>query len=266
MSAYKMPFFKKFLIFSIVAHSLLFVTFSLTSTFKVLKPKTRILWVEIPRGASEKLDIKIKESKGLPKTTIKEQKEAAKLQTDEEAKQKKEKPPVVREQKKKLRPIQPEPRPKMRQVKPKQKADWEKALAKLEKVKPAVPEAAQVKDKGEGFKYGTGTNPLKVPPSDPEYIEYQAKIRHRIIQEWILPLAYLEGGNPPRATIVVYINRQGNITSQEWEYRSGNGAFDSSCARAVQRASPLPIPPEKLEWEAYNEGFLVEFDPSLKMM
>jgi outer membrane biosynthesis protein TonB len=43
--------------------------------------------------------------------------------------------------------------------------------------------------------------------------------------------------------------------------RSGNGSVDDSALRAIQRASPFPVPPEELKWEALNEGFLVEFDP-----
>ena len=40
--------------------------------------------------------------------------------------------------------------------------------------------------------------------------------------------------------------------------------YDQSAIRAVKGASPFPKPPDRLAWEAYNEGFLIEFDPSLK--
>ena len=60
------------------------------------------------------------------------------------------------------------------------------------------------------------------------------------------------------------INEDGEVVSTQWDHHSGDTSFDASCVRAIQRASPFDIPTEKLRWEAYNEGFLVEFDPRLK--
>lgn len=254
----KKPFFASFLI-----HIFVFSFFIFSPKFHFFKKiETKVVWIEIPKGASEEIDLKIKESLGLPKTTIKEQKEALKKEMDEKAKPEKKEMVVKQKPKQALRPIQPEPRPKHLKLQ-KEKKDWEKALDKLAKAKPAPPEAAQVKDKGEGFKYGTGLEPVRVPINDPEYVAYQAKVRYKILDEWILPLTYLEGTNPPKARLVIFINKEGLIVEQEWEVQSGNPAFDSSCKRAIVRASPLPIPPPRLEWEAYNEGFLVEFDPTL---
>lgn len=240
---------KKPLLFSLFLHFFCFTFIFFIHKLPFLEPRTKVVWVELPKGTSEEIDLKIREAKSLPETTIKEQKEW--LKKPEEVKKGKPKP--------ELPPIQQEAKPTH-----KKKTDVEKALAALEKRKVAPPEVAQVKEKGEGFKYGTGTEPLRVPPTDPEYLAYQAKVRYKIIQEWILPLAYLEGESKPRARLVVYISENGEITSTGWDSRSGNPAFDSSCERSVVRASPLPIPPERLKWEAYNEGFLVEFDPSLR--
>lgn len=250
---YKRPFW-----ISCAAHLFVLTFIVFSPKFAFHKPKTKIVWVALPVGTSEEVEIKIEEAKNLPQSTIKEQKEWLKTKEIVEKETKGTTPKI--EKKQTLRPIQPEPKPK----KPKQKSDIEKALAALDKKKSKPPEAAQVKDQGEGFKYGTSLDPLHVPPSDPEYIAYQAKVRAKIIDQWILPLSYLEGSAPPKSQIVVQINDKGEIILVAWEARSGNEAFDSSCQRAVQRATPLPIPPERLQWEAYNEGFLVEFDPSLK--
>ncbi|OGQ04340.1 MAG: hypothetical protein A3F82_10285 [Deltaproteobacteria bacterium RIFCSPLOWO2_12_FULL_44_12] len=254
---------KRPIFYSILAHLICLGLILYVPKLPLLKPKVKVVWVELPKGASENIEIKIKEAENLPKTTIQQQKEQAEQQSEPS----KEKPMVAPKEEPKpqpkptLRPIQAEPKPK-----PKKISDVQKALAALNKKKPpAPPEAAQVKDKGEGFKYGTGTEPLRVPPTDPEYVAYQAKIRFKIMQEWIIPGAYLELPTKPKTSIVVMINQQGEIVTTDWEERSSNLAFDSSCMRAVQRASPLPVPPQRLEWEAYNEGFLVQFDPSLKM-
>ena len=251
------PQIKKPLLYSIVGHFVCLLFFLLVPTLKIIKPKTKVVWVELPKGASENIEIKMNEAKDLPKTTIQEQKEAIKQPESPKEKPMVQPPPKLKPQ---LRPVQPTPAPKKKKM-----TDVEKALASLNKIKPAPPEAAQVKDKGEGFKYGTGVQPLKVLPTDPEYIAYQAKVRAKIMAEWIVPLSYLEGAAKPRASLVVQINQQGEVISTDWEEQSGNPAFDSSCQRAVQRASPLPIPTTRLQWEAYSEGFLIQFDPSLKV-
>jgi len=143
------------------------------------------------------------------------------------------------------------------------------ALTKIDrKLKNRViqPEAAQLAASGEGYKYGTSDQPLRVPIDDPEYVKYQAMIRYKIINEWIVPGRYSElpEQTRPKARIIVLINEEGDVVSTQWEKKSGDASFDASCVRAVQRASPLEKPTERLKDEAYSEGFLVEFDPRLK--
>lgn len=264
MKRLRLPTIRKFAFYSLLMHAAAFSFILVSPKFYFRKSHTKVVWVELPRGASEEIDIKIKESESLPKTTIQEQKQLP-AEGDVKAKEKPLAAPAETKPKQELRPIQPEPRPKhLKMAQPKKKADWQKALASLEKRKAAPPEAAQIKDKGEGFKYGTGSQPLLVPPDDPERIAYVSKLQRKIIDEWIIPPAYLQGPNPPKATLIVFINQEGGIMSMEWQTTSGNAAVDASCARAVQRASPLPIPPTRLEWEAYNEGYEIPCDPSLK--
>lgn len=263
-----LPYFRKFVFYSVVAHLIAFGFLAFSQKFQLKHAVTKVVWVELPKGASEEIAIKIKESENLPQTTIQEQKQLP-TEADKKAKDKEDQkmvaPKTETKPKQVLRPIQPEPIPKnLKKAKPKQ-ADWQKALAVLEKKKKAAPpEAAQIKDKGEGFKYGTGSEPLLVPPDDPEKVAYVAKVRYKILQEWVIPPAYIQGPNPPKASIILFINKEGAVMSMEWQNTSGNAAFDASCSRAVQRASPLPVPPPRLEWEAYNEGYEIACDPSLK--
>ncbi|MBI4125879.1 MAG: TonB C-terminal domain-containing protein, partial [Deltaproteobacteria bacterium] len=92
-----------------------------------------------------------------------------------------------------------------------------------------------------------------------------AMVRAKIMGEWIIPPSFLEEGAPPlNARLEVRVDYDGEIASALWVARSGNAGFDASCTRAVQRASPLPKPPDRLALEVYNEGFLIEFDPRLK--
>jgi len=238
--------YRKCFLLSLVLHFLFFGATLFLTKIPFLEPKTKIIWTTLPKGVSPLPDTKIKEAKTLPETTIKEQKEARK----EAIKKKTKKPLVTPKQKAKAKP------------KPKKKTEVEKALAALDKKIEA--EAAQVKESGEGYEFGTGTQSNRIPLSDPEYIVYQTKVRHKIMGEWILPLSYLEVENPPHATLIVRVNKTGEIIASYWKSKSDNTAFDTSCLRAIQRSSPLPIPPQRLEWEVLREGFEVEFDSTLK--
>lgn len=244
---------RKPLFYSALTHFIVFCFVILFPSLS-LRDHRKVIWVELPRGRSEAIDLKMKEAEQLPKSTIQEQKKA--LLEKEKTKEK------IKDKTKMAAP-KPKTKAKEKKLTPEEKKIQD-ALAKIDtrlRNKPVEPEAAQLKDKGEGFKYGTGTEALRVPPSDPEYIGYQAKVRAKIMEEWILPPIYLEG---LKARIAVMMNDHGEVTATEWDEKSGNESFDSSCLRAVQRASPLPMPPERLKWEAYNEGFLVEFDRTLK--
>lgn len=226
------------------------------------EPETKIVWVSLPKGKLEEFSTAMKKAENLPQSTIQEQKLPP--VDDPSGKKEKEKPKTAGKK--------PEASviAKKQKPKPKPKSDIDKALESLDKklkgknAGGAAAEAAQIPENGEGSLYGTATEPIRVPPNDPEYVLYQAKVRYKILNEWVLPLAYVEVEQPPTARVLVLIDETGRITSQKWERPSGNPAFDASCQRAVQRASPLPIPPERLKWEAFNEGFLIEFDPGLK--
>jgi TonB family protein len=219
-----------------------------------------MIWVELPRGTSDDIGTGLKESPGLPKSTIQEQKDLMK-QREPVVDEKKMAEPVTKADKKK------EVKPEKKLTKEQQK--MKDALAKIDKqLKKRViqPEAAQVGQNTDGYKYGTSDKPLRVSIDDPEYVKYQAMIRAKVVQEWIIPARYSEMpvDTRPKARVIVMINEDGEVLTTEWEQRSGDPGFDASCIRAVQRASPFEIPTEKLKWEAYNEGFLIEFDPRLK--
>lgn len=238
--------------------------------------KIDAIFVELPRGTSDEIGLGMKKSESLPKSTIEEQKrlfqpeepeqEALKPkmkmpEEEEKAGEKKEtiakRPKIEAKTTRKNEPSRSSADRRMRD-----------ALAKIDKQlrnRTIVPEAAQIKENQDGYKYGTGTKPLRTSPSDPEYLKYQAMIRAKIIREWIVPLKFTEEGGPQyNARLEVMINIDGDVVSVMWESPSGNASFDESAVRAVKKASPFPKPPDSLAWEAYNEGFLIEFDPRLK--
>jgi TolA protein len=229
----------------------------------------KFVWVELPKGTSDEIGLGIKKSEGLPKSTIEEQKklfqpEQKTLAPEMKAPATAQKPPEkMTEPSKSKAPATPQPK---RATSTDRKIA--NALAMIDKQlanRTITPEAGQIKQNTDGYKYGTGNQPLKVLPSDPEYLKYQAMLRARIISEWVLPMRYVEeGGGRRNCAIEVLISIDGEVTSTRWERQSGDVTFDQSALRAVRKASPFPKPPDRLAWEAYNEGFLIEFEPRMK--
>ncbi|HSA58915.1 MAG TPA: TonB C-terminal domain-containing protein [bacterium] len=219
----------------------------------------KVVWVNVPFGTSDTIGSPLKKSEGLPKTTIQEQKDA--MQSARSG-QKKSSMTYTPPQSQKTAEKTPAAVPK-REGQPKSRID--DALSRMQKkvaMKQAQPEAAQVPEtQPGGFTFGSPTGTY-VSPDDPEYVLYQAKIRKRVMDQWILPMKYADGGMGLICRIVVHMNERGEVVETEWEQKSGNPSFDLSAMRAVEKASPLDIPPERLKYEVYNEGFIIEFKPT----
>lgn len=222
---------------------------------KIQFKQEKVVWVNVPLGTADQIGTPLKKAAGLPKTTIQEQKDA--LQSAPSGQKKSamtyKTPPTA----KKNTPETPK-----REGNPKSRID--DALSRMQQKvaqKKAIPEAAQVPDAPPGgFTFGSANGPY-VSPDDPEYVMYQAKIRQRIMSQWVLPMKYADAGMGLLCRIIVHMNDRGEVVETEWETKSGNPSFDLSAERAVQKASPLDIPPERLKYEVYNEGFIVEFKP-----
>lgn len=216
----------------------------------------KVVWVNVPFGTTDQIGSPLKKSEGLPKTTIQEQKEAMQSPPTGQKKSSMTYTPPKTEAKK-----PPTAVPK-KEGHPNSRID--DALSRMQKkvaMKQAPPEAAQVPEtQPGGFTFGSPDAPY-VSPDDPEYVLYQAKIRQRIMGQWILPMKYAEAGMGLICRIIVHINDRGEVVETEWEQKSGNPSFDLSAMRAVEKASPLDIPPERLKYEVFNEGFIVEFKP-----
>ena len=72
---------------------------------------------------------------------------------------------------------------------------------------------------------------------------YQAHLRDKIIETWILPLSP-EQRRDLQATAQFQVMRNGDVTQLELVHPSGNALFDASLLRAIRRASPLPSLPD----------------------
>lgn len=283
------PSINRPVIISAMIHIVLIVVFSIAngdiSIFKDKDDAIDMVWVELPKGTSEEIDLGVPKASELPTSTIEEQKqfEPESVVKQEPLPPKVEPPPPpppvekmalqnqddkkVDNKPKDTRKPDPNAKPPEKKLSSVDKK-MKNALAMIDKDltgrgKPTS--IAQPDVEGQGYKYGTGDKPQRVSPSDPEYLRYQAMVRSKIIREWIVPSVYTDdGGKNFKSRIEVMINDSGEVLSASLAGRSGNESFDQSALRAVRKASPFPKPPEKLEWEAYNEGFLIEFDPRLK--
>lgn len=223
------------------------------------KPPLNITWIELPKGTGDDI-YGLKDTKELPKSTIEEQQKAI-----EEALK-----PLPKEEDKKVmpEPKKPEkkaPEKKAEKKKPAKKSGMSSALTKIDKMleeRRVDPEAAQVKSSGEGYKYGTSDKPNRVPVDDPDYLKYQALVRAKIMRQWVLPgaITAMPTESRPVVRIIVMISRSGDVISKRWASKSPVESLNASAMRAIERASPFPVPPERIKWEAYNEGFLIEFN------
>ncbi len=268
-SFFAKPSFKRDLLYSVAGHLCLILLFFVFSYFDRWKPPTptQITWIQLGGGMGEAEGLPFKEVKTLPKTTIEEQRKARfeqpPLPTEKP-------PPVVTKpepkpvgpEKEKIAIEDPSKKPKKELPKESEKKETAprkedprilNALAKINedlKERTPIPEAAQVKEAGQGDPNGSPGG------SNSECGLYSAKVKQRILGNWIR----ITGGNkPPRPPkIAAMINESGNVISTQWIQKSGDLSLDSSALRAITSSSPLPAPPVNCQ-VAVREGLAVQF-------
>lgn len=241
----KQPSLTRSIVVSAVLHfiTILVILLFPSGYFMEPKPEPKIVWVELPKGREEDI-MKVKEVKRLPEKPI-----------EEEVK------PIKPLDKK----VMPEPEVKKKKVVEKKKvvkkSRMDRALAKIDK-RLQEREAAQVKTKA-GYEHGTSDEPLKDQDYHAALLKYRAQVRAKILRNWIPPsvIKTLPSAQRPVVKITVFISKGGDVLSTRWAQKSNSEAMNQSAMRAVRRASPFPIPPDPLKWEAYNEGFSVVFNP-----
>jgi colicin import membrane protein len=119
----------------------------------------------------------------------------------------------------------------------------------------AVPPQAQGTAKSPaaaGMPGATGT--ARVPP---EILAYARALDEKVRANWTVPeLAQREAGKL-MVQVRITIEKDGRVSNVRMEKISPNPYFDDSVRRAIQKASPLPIPPEQLRGgeDHYEVGF-----------
>ena len=154
----------------------------------------------------------------------------------------------------------PKPKPKPKQKKPSVKKEVKKSKPDPKQTKRAQSQAiANLREekrlyKGERLSKGDSQqgeiNALLISA-------YSSRIRSHINRNWNIP-QFLADKNL-RATIVIYINKLGQITRIELEKTSGDESFDQIVIETIQISSPLPEPPSELVYSLSREGIGFNF-------
>ncbi|MBE0569833.1 MAG: TonB family protein [Deltaproteobacteria bacterium] len=91
----------------------------------------------------------------------------------------------------------------------------------------------------------------------PEILEYFRKLEERVRESWVLPEALVRNAGKLMVEVRIVIEKDGRVSDTRIEKGSGNVYFDDSVRRAIRKASPVPVPPERLRGgeDHYVVGF-----------
>ncbi len=90
-----------------------------------------------------------------------------------------------------------------------------------------------------------------------DHDNYIANVKKTIYQNWDLPewLAHKD----LKAQVLARFDERGNLIYKQIIKSSGNPSYDDAIMTAVQKSSPVPVPPEKLTKIIGQEGILIGF-------
>lgn len=98
------------------------------------------------------------------------------------------------------------------------------------------------------------TGNARVPP---EHLAYFRQLDERIRSNWTVPAIVVGEKENLIVQLRIVIEQDGRVSLVRMEKTSGNSYFDDSVLRAINKASPLPIPPVQLRGgeDYYEVGF-----------
>jgi colicin import membrane protein len=94
----------------------------------------------------------------------------------------------------------------------------------------------------------------RVPP---EHLAYFRQLDEKIRSNWTVPALATGEKEKLIVQLRIVIEKDGRVSLVRMEKTSGNSYFDDSVLRAINKASPLPVPPEALRGgeDHYEVGF-----------
>lgn len=91
--------------------------------------------------------------------------------------------------------------------------------------------------------------------------QYLALVVRSLRESYVLPATISERDRMHlKATVVLYLDADGQVLRYAFESKSGNGAFDAALERAI-RAARIPPPPTELRKKYRTEGLGVVYQP-----
>lgn len=139
----------------------------------------------------------------------------------------------------------PKPEPKPEPVaKPASEKDYADVLSELreeagDESPPPTPTPAPAQTAAIGSPTGS--------PVPPEFLAWERRARIHIRQNWVVPPSFRN--QPLRTGVQVELDASGAVIGEpQIVKRSGNPWYDEGVVRSIQKASPLPAPPEAGEW------------------
>src|SRR5262245_560459 len=141
----------------------------------------------------------------------------------------------------------PKPKPKPEPVaKPEPEKDYADVLSDLRSQVPDEPVVATPSEAPAAAQALAQTAAIGSPtgsPAPPEFLAWERKARIHIRQNWTLPPNFRS--QPLHTTIQVELDASGGVVGEpRIVKRSGNPWYDEGVVRSIQKASPLPPPPE----------------------
>lgn len=166
-------------------------------------------------------------------------------------------PPPPRPEPKPKPAVAAAPAPKPPAPKPRPQEDYEDVLAQLRAERGEqrpTPIASAAGPRATGPAGAPGTPGPSGPPGaggsgrpDAEVAAWLRAAQYHVEQAWVLPPGFQRGAL--LAEVVVRLDADGRVLGEpRIVRRSGDPWYDESVVRAIQKASPLPPPPEPGEW------------------
>jgi outer membrane biosynthesis protein TonB len=136
----------------------------------------------------------------------------------------------------------PKPKPEPKPAEPAKEKDYADVLSELrDEVGDVAPAPAPAPAQTAAIGSPTGQ------PVPPEFLAWERRARIHIRQNWVVPPSFRN--QPLRTSIVVELDAGGGVVGEpRIVKRSGNPWYDDGVVRSIQKASPLPAPPEAGEW------------------
>jgi protein TonB len=166
------------------------------------------------------------------------------------------KQPSVPEKRPEPKP-RPEPRPQRRELdpselpqKPPPAQDYDDVLAQLRTEAGEPAEAPPPAPAPEPVHVASAAAPSAGPgrPVDPEVAAWMRRAKIHVRRSWVVPPGFRM--QPLETRVQVRLDASGKVLGEpEILRRSGNPWYDEGVVRGIQKASPLPPPPEAGEWE-----------------